>query len=695
MHKSMRELCYINVIDDINSKNIEEIRDICKKSVKYITEEFMLPSNDEFADMFGVMDNIKVNDKHYIMEQVRHILSGTSKEACEIICESMGTELDKLAANETIKRNAYSKVVYWLKKMFIDILDKPSTIVIYKAPMGKYEMFTMYILSKLGINVVIITKDIQKLKLSLYKNILLQEYHTNENLNIEDEKKKTTSYDIKSIAELKEYIKVSNEIPSICLTGCSEDKIVELNNFLVWLNKEIDNTTLLFKHEIPKPTSEEARSIPRPEVTNLIGVVHTLASKLSKTSTNRSIVSEAICAEMTLEFKNETNITKVYSRCVTVICWANKYLLSNRDMPKSVIVYGEIDKSTNSFIQILKRLSINTMLICTDKSKLKCADIETLDLGESLALFQYPTGEIREKQATIAYNASQEINSILFNGSTLGLYRERQFSTCKCITLSTTYEEVAIYWHQETKFRPHFKVEDNIVTVPNFFIKISGCSSNYQRYLDEIARLVDDNTIVYYDTGFIDTTNPNMFINHGASVNGIPFKEQVKLISNHRINPDIIMGYKNYNYGFISQDTQLHMLSKIQELLDCKCIEYSRMTEEAFEDLVLNVTLNLNKETLRLIQWFDFTQHTPKIVVLSQSEKIVSLEDTIYLTYLSLMGFDIAVVVPTCYNSIERYIPSNMYQEHIIGQPKFDTHINNLKIRPESVSSWFGKLFNR
>lgn len=693
----MRELCYINVIDDINSQNIGEIQEICRNSAKYITKEFSLPSNNEFELMFGKLDSIKVNDRTFIQEQIRHILSGISNEACEIVCDSIHTELNKLATNETIKRNAYTKIVYWLKKMFIDILDKPSKIVIYNAPMGKYEMYTMYILSKLGINVIIITKDIQKLKLSLYKNVILQEYHTNENLSIQNSARETKrDYNIKSIAELKEYIKSRNEIPTICLSGCSEDKIVELNNFLVWLNNEaVESSILIFKHEIPKPTSEEARSIPRPEVNNLVGIVYTLVSKLNKASPNRNTISDTICNVMKSELDGETNATKIYSRCVTIICWANKYLLNNKDMPKAVIVYGEIDKSTNSFIKILSKLNINTMLICTDKEKLKSTDIETLDLGESLPLFKYPTGEIREKQATIAYNASQEINSLLFNGNTLGLYRDRQFNTCKCITLNTTYDEVAIYWHQETKFRPHFRVEDNIVTVPNFFIKISGCNSNYQRYLDEVSRLVDDNTIVYYDTGFIDTSNLKMFINHGASVNGIPFKEQVKIVNNHQINPNVIMGYKNYNYGFISQDTQFHMLSKIQELLDCKCIEHSRMTEESFEDLVLNVTLNLNTETLRLIQWFDLTQHTPKIVVLSQTEKIVTLEDTIYLVYLSLLGFDIAIVVPTCYNSIERYLPSNMYQEHIIGQPKFDTHINNLKVKPESVSGWFGKLFNR
>lgn len=685
----MRQLVYINVIDDVNKENIAEIEEIYNKSSLVIRDKFELPKEGDIKALFGDCKQIDFN-RESIVYQLRNILYGTSNEACEIIVSNMEQELDALAPNGslTVKINAYIKTVYWLKRYFIGLLDKPSQIVIYNAPMGKYEMYTLYLLSKLGINIVIITKDISKLRLDLYPNILLKEYHTNEDISLTGKSKV-----LKSLQELKEYISTKG-IPTLKVVGCNDNAVVELNNFLVWLDKEIDKQTIkLFKHELPKPTTDEVRSIQKPSVTNTIGIVYTTVSNLNKCK-NTKKVQDSICNELIEYFKNETNTTKIFSRCVTIICWANNILLNTPELPKALIVYGKVDKTSEQFINIAIALGIKVLIICTDKKNIGLADLQSLDLGNSLDLFKYPTSEIREKQATIAYNASQEINSLLYNGETLGLYRDRQFKTCKTSVLNTTYEEVAIYWHQETKFRPHFEVRDNTVHIPNFFIKVSGCLDDYSRYLDEIARLVNDNTIVYYNTGFIDISNPKMFINHGASVNGIPFNEQKKMIDKHIINPEIIMSYKNYNYGFLSEEVQLHMISKIQELIDGSYIKVRGLSDERYEDIILNVCLNLDTETLRLIQWFDFTKLSPKVVVISQTEKIVTLEDTIYLAYLSLLGFDIAVIVPTAYNSIEKFLSDNMYQEHTIGQPKFNTNITNLKVQAEpAIKGWFSKIF--
>lgn len=51
--------------------------------------------------------------------------------------------------------------------------------------------------------------------------------------------------------------------------------------------------------------------------------------------------------------------------------------------------------------------------------------------------------------------------------------------------------------------------------------------------------------------------------------------------------------------------------------------------------------LDLPKEILRLIQKFDFTKKNPKLIYINTGETMISLQDSILVTFLNLAGFDI------------------------------------------------------
>ena len=59
--------------------------------------------------------------------------------------------------------------------------------------------------------------------------------------------------------------------------------------------------------------------------------------------------------------------------------------------------------------------------------------------------------------------------------------------------------------------------------------------------------------------------------------------------------------------------------------------------------------LDLPKEILRLIQKFDFTKKNPKLIYINTGETMISLQDSILVTFLNLAGFDILFFVPTGY----------------------------------------------
>lgn len=107
--------------------------------------------------------------------------------------------------------------------------------------------------------------------------------------------------------------------------------------------------------------------------------------------------------------------------------------------------------------------------------------------------------------------------------------------------------------------------------------------------------------------------------------------------------------------------------------------------------------LDLPKEILRLIQKFDFTKKNPKLIYINTGETMISLQDSILVTFLNLAGFDILFFVPTGYQSVENYFAEQLMEEHQIGEYKYDMQVPDLNnISTNSTRpSWRRKLFRR
>ncbi len=75
---------------------------------------------------------------------------------------------------------------------------------------------------------------------------------------------------------------------------------------------------------------------------------------------------------------------------------------------------------------------------------------------------------------------------------------------------------------------------------------------------------------------------------------------------------------------------------------------------------------------LKVIQNFDFTQQNPKVVYLQFDEKQTTFEDSVFLTFLSLAGFDVVIFCPTGYQGPEAYYNDKSFlQTHDIGEYKY------------------------
>lgn len=96
-----------------------------------------------------------------------------------------------------------------------------------------------------------------------------------------------------------------------------------------------------------------------------------------------------------------------------------------------------------------------------------------------------------------------------------------------------------------------------------------------------------------------------------------------------------------------------------------------------------------------MIQKFDFTKKNPKLLFINTTEKILSLEDSILVAFLNLVGFDILFFVPTGYQCIEKYLPTGYVNEHQIGDYLYDLSVPDFHSVQESGLNSIKRLFGR
>ena len=97
-----------------------------------------------------------------------------------------------------------------------------------------------------------------------------------------------------------------------------------------------------------------------------------------------------------------------------------------------------------------------------------------------------------------------------------------------------------------------------------------------------------------------------------------------------------------------------------------------------------------------MVQKFDFTKKNPKFLYISTTEEMMTLEDSILVSFLNLAGFDVLFLVPTGYQSIEKYFNRKLMEEHQIGEYFYDLQAPDFgRIPFNGRQSWRDKIFKR
>lgn len=705
---------------------------LAEKKGVYIKENLSNPTESQVNSFFHMIGDLQFSlEKNYLIKTMNLWLCEQNIEKTAVFCDALYKKLEELfkqGANLNIVKNAYVKFMCWAKYVFENALNSMNEEevpkILYEGEITKYELYMLHILSQAGCDIVYLNFLNEESYLKIDKDLKFSQVIYGKNRGIP--KKHFTEIDMAKQEQVQQIQKSKQNLKNILVTNSwingnffdavfqanlqrnatKANKIYNLfaisigldeksvyNNRLLEIKQKIEKSKkplVMITNKIGNPSLEEVKQVQQIQYTDKKSLIENIATEIcvSESSILNTFVQSAFI--QTMELHKEDTIAQLYNYGVKLLCWLNRYKnclferFPQENMP-IFFYYGNCSASEAEFLYMLANMPVDVLLISPDKKveeifqKLKLNEIYLKqELPESMEVFPFPTSPIKIRATTVAYNAERQLDTLLYDGT--GFFRNRQFTRSCPITLRTTYDEISILWKEEAKYRPNFQTEDGVVVVPNIFAKVCGIENkDINAYFRKIETMLTEKTIFMKKIPYI------------AKEAVEPYT--CKFISNGKLLPEMIKRHKDYQYDFLNENTQEYILEKLQQLIDLKWIQSDRLD---LEIIIVSTILNLDKDTLRLIQQFDFTGEIPKLIVTDVDESMFSLKDCIYILFLNLIGFDIIIFTPTGYRNLEKYISREAYELYEIGGYMYNLEVPNLRIQKDtSVVHGNNNLFSR
>lgn len=639
----------------------------------------------------------------------------------------------KEGKNDNMLRNAYIKFMCWLYYKFERIVknlgENKIPKILYEGNISNYELKLITVLSNAGCDVVLLQYqgDGNYLKLDpeskLSNNLVLRDmgaFPANFSIKtlreeIRNQQDTERLYGTKpsvlnctnawikgsGLADIMMSVLMRGNDPNLfynCFYRINgvEDKLTYLNELYQFQTelKRNNRHVVILEHIIPKPSPDEINAIRRNHYGNIEQMLLDLSNNINYSANIelQRLMKKAFI-DILLEKSKDAgmNLNKLTNKAVYLLCWLKRYqseLFVNWKMPDiGCLIYlgGCKDDNEAMFIRFLARLPVDVLILNPSLNAKCCLEDKSLfelNYDDTLNLDKFPDSNSTVRMGTAAYHAERELDSIMYQDS--GMYRNQQYQKANTVNLQTMYEEIAILWDQELKYRPNFSITDNVVNIPVIFSKISGVKDGQlSEYWSGIKSMMTKDTITIGNGTFINQNEQNPIKSYAT-----------EFFKNGKLQKSKIKSHHCYLYGFLREEMQEHILDKLQLLIDSRLI--TGTLENGTEYTIIATVLNLNKDIIRIIQRFDFTKKNPKIIYINTTESIISLEDSIILAFLNLVGFDVVFFVPTGYRCVERFFSKDIIEEHQIGDYLYDLRIPNFNmISGKTRQSWREKIFKR
>lgn len=634
--------------------------------------------------------------KEAILTDVEMWLGGelsNTQEIAEIITAILNKSYTQ-GLSETILKNIYIRILIAIKSKFLDLIKNRGNLLYLRKP-DKYEFLILTVLGELGVNILIMDTDNSEEIEYLCTNIFeVQQGPIQETLDykkIEIKRKQLNSmnnvvnkwFNFNNCKTYEDYLAVLNtEIPhrregdnwktlNLEIAGVpdKEDTYPILVNSVIQKAKALGRKYVIFEDGIYNPKFEENQafdsSFNLKTITpfDILGPYPIFNKSSMQVEVNNYIEELIEKRQFIVENQKENYIKVLY---IWLIRYLNMFYMDRRlDKVPLIVVWGTINQREQEFIGLLSLLPIDIVHFSPNTQdmykELATQEIFKVKFGQTSDKFKtFPKNNTINKVETVAYRAERELDTLLYT-DTEGLYRPNQFKDVESVVLKTTYDEIGILWNQEAKYRPSFETLGNLVKLGTIFAKINGVpGNNKEEYLDKTRQLITGETLIYqkfpFNTGIIDPTMSD-FIRQVVYKNKIDFEK--------------IKASKYYNYGVYSQETQELIIRKTEQLL---ILDWCNGEVQNLIYKVIEVVFTLPTDMVQLIHNYDFTTKIPKLIAFSGDTGICSLEDSIIIMFLKLIGFDILILAPTGYRLIEHYIKPILFNDITVGDYDFSLH---------------------
>lgn len=659
-------------------------------------------------------------------------LTGAQREA--VVTAMMATlqDLQAHGKNENMLRNAYIKYMCWLYYKFERILGRLGgdelPKILYDGTVSSYELQLLVILARAGADIILLERagdagylrcDPTSQYAQLYQapgltpfpaDFSLRQLREQGRQQAERQKLYGTPAGIAPCTnawmkapdgkEILTAVRARGDDPKLFYNAFVvqygvEDKLLFPSDMVAFYQqlKREGRKVCLENGRLPPPTPEEIAAVRRRNHQTAEQLAADLAANLQYPNNQQlqTLMRQAFLDVVLEEDKTVGgNLNRLLNKAVYLVAWMRRYqkdLFQNWQAPEVgvFILFGACSGDNEAlFLRLLAKLPVDVLVLLPDlNAPCVLKDPALLDLHKehSLPMTDFPVEPSQMRVRTAAYQAEREMDSILYQNT--GLYRAKQHQKAEAVTLQTMYEEIGLLWDQELKYRPGFAAEGDTVTVPVLLEKICGIKDGpILPYWLEIKKLVSPETTLVtklpWQTGL--EANPMK-----------PYATQ--FLRQGRLQREKIKQHKDYPYGILRPEIQDYLLDKLQVLLDEKLI--AGTYQNGTEYTIVSTILGLPKDLLRRIQNFDFTKKNPKLIIISTTEETLSLEDSILVAFLNLVGFDILFFVPTGYQSIEKYFQKPFANEHQLGPYRYDLQVPDFRTLHEGGKSSIRKLFGR
>lgn len=693
------------------------------------------PSMSDLSFFREMMGDYFVLDKKFLSIKLKSWMPRMSEEQNSNVTEAIFSNLQQLRTdgkNDNMLKNAYTKYMCWFYYKFERIAHVLGTQnipkILYDGQISNYELLFLNVLSRTGADIVLLERggDTAYRQLDpddqysfLYHTPGMTPFQPDFNLKwIQNEIMKafnrqrlygqppafsncTNAWMEKANLEqvLMEFHRRGTD-PSLYYNSFLvqygvEDKLLFPND-LFQFHKQLctqKRKVCIVDNAIPLPTPEEIGKIKRGTFTNVDQLIMGLVPNIQCTAgeqLRKAMVKSFIDVMLQEGDLPKTSIQKLTNKAVYLLCWLERYqsqLFAGWKMPEvSVFVlFGRCATEAEAlFLRMLAKLPVDVMVLVPDLNApccLKDPSLLELHRGQSLMMSQFPSEQSQGRVSTAAYQAERELDTMMYTDS--GIYRNQQYAKADAVTLQTIYEEIGILWDQDLKYRPSFAVNNDVVSMPVIFDKICGVQyGQVSQYWQNMKKLMTPDTIVIKQFPWYPSLQSN------------PIKPAAtQFLQNKRLQRSKIKSHSAYPYGILREEMQDHLLDKLQLMLDQKLIRGTY--ENGTEYTVIATVLNLDRNLLRIIQKFDFTRKNPKLLLINATEQMLSLEDSILVAFLNLVGFDVLFFVPTGYQCIEKHFKQDLVHQHQIGEYVYDLTVPDFHALKDQKQNHLFNLFRR